>query len=58
MEFLLLAKINWAIQVIEKVCYGAMALYGVVVVKRYVTDYKDSVEEEKMSEQFTKRGEI
>lgn len=46
----ILAKINVAVQIIEKVLYGIIGIYGVTVVKKYVTDYKDSVEEDKMSE--------
>ena len=45
----LLAKINVVFQVVEKVAYGAMGIYGAFVIKRYVSDYKMSVEDEKFN---------
>lgn len=56
MEFFILAKLNFYLQIIEKIAYGAIALYGVAVTKRYITDYKDSVEEEKIIEQINSKG--
>jgi uncharacterized membrane protein YuzA (DUF378 family) len=44
----LLAKINVVFQVAEKVAYGLIGLYGAYVAKRYISDYKMSVEDEKI----------
>lgn len=44
----LLAKINAVFGIAEKVCYGLLAVYGAVVAKKYIEDYKDSIEDEKI----------
>lgn len=44
----LLAKINTVFQIAEKIAYGAIGLYGAVIAKKYVDDYKDSIADEKI----------
>jgi hypothetical protein len=44
----LLAKINTIFQIAEKCAYGLLAVYGATIAKRYIEDYKSSVEEEQM----------
>lgn len=43
----LLAKINTVFQIAEKVAYGAIAVYGAFIAKKYVDDYRMSVDDEK-----------
>jgi uncharacterized membrane protein YuzA (DUF378 family) len=42
----LLAKINVAFQIAEKVAYGVIGLFGVITVVKYRKDYKESIENE------------
>jgi hypothetical protein len=43
----LLAKINTVFQIAEKVAYGLLAVYGATIAKRYISDYRDSVDNER-----------
>jgi uncharacterized membrane protein YuzA (DUF378 family) len=49
MEFLLLAKINAAFQIAEKIAYGIIGLVAAKIVVKSIKDYKDSVEEDRYS---------
>lgn len=46
----LLAKIDIAFQIAEKIAYGLIGIYSLAVGKRYYDDYKASVEEEHVRE--------
>lgn len=46
----LLAKINLVFHIAEKVAYGLIGVFGIVVAKRYINDYRDSIADEKIKD--------
>lgn len=46
----LLAKINTVFLIAEKVAYGALTVYSGFIAKRYIDDYRESVDSEKASD--------